>query len=344
MKLPDVIQSEAELDERLTCPSDALVEAARHWRSPLVVLGGSGKMGPSLCVLAKRAAERAQHPLRVVAVSRFSETGTQGWLQSHGVATWPCDLLDRRATNSLPDSENLIYLVGLKFGTRDHPARTWAVNTLAPAHVAERYAKSRFVALSTGNVYPHVPVNSGGASEEMPPAPVGEYGAAALARERIFEHFSLTQGTPTVLLRLNYAVDLRYGVLLDIATRIWNQEPIDLGTAYFNCVWQGDANEMILRSLPFASCPATTYNLTGPETLSVEEIAMRFAERMQRPPRFTGERGTTALLSSPTRLLEKLGPPSTPLESIIKWTAAWVMSGKLTLGKPTHFEVRTGEY
>lgn len=349
MNLPTTIDSEEQLDEVLSRPTPQLVEAVRTLRGPLLVLGASGKMGPSLCLLARRAAEQAGHDLRVIAVSRFSQTGSstpaaQRWLESHGIETTPCDLLERQSLASLPDSENVIYLVGLKFGTRQNPALTWAVNTLVPAHVAERFPGARLVALSTGNVYPFVTTGSGGATEEHAPNPVGEYGSAALARERIFEYFSRRQATRTALLRLNYAVELRYGVLLDIAEKVWNEEALDLSTGHLNCIWQRDANEMILRSLALASHPPVLFNLTGPVTLSVRELAGQFALLLGREPKMEGTEAETALLSNATRLCSILGPPVTPLQQVLRWIAHWVKTGGPTLKKPTHFEVRSGEF
>jgi uncharacterized protein YbjT (DUF2867 family) len=321
-----------------------LAEFIRSVSSPLLILGAGGKMGPTLAVLAKRAADLAGHPLKVIAVSRFSDAASRQWLESRGVSTLSADLLDREAVRALPDAEDLIYLVGLKFGTRYNPALTWAANTLPPAHVAERYPRSRLVALSTGNVYPVVPVASGGALEDHPLTPLGEYPNAAVARERIFEYFANKLGTRIALLRLNYALDLRYGVLLDIARKVQAGEGIDLGTGYFNCIWQADANEMILRSLSLASHPCAAFNLTGPSVLSVREVAAQFSKLLERPARLEGTESGTALLSNSGRLCRELGAPPTRMDTLIRWTANWVKSGGRTLNKPTHFEVRDGKY
>ena len=342
--LPDIIQSESELDDLLTRPRDVLVEFISQLRSPLVVLGASGKMGPTLCMLARRAADAAGHDLRVVAASRFSDSGARRWLEARGIETVECDLLNRRTAARLPDAENVVCLVGLKFGTRHNPSLTWAVNTLVPSNVAERYSASRIVALSTGNVYPLVPAGGGGAVETDSPAPVGEYGITAMARERIFEYHSRASGTRIVLLRLNYAVELRYGVLLDVAQKVWRNEPIDLSAGYLNCLWQGDANEAILRSLALACIPPAVLNMTGPATLSVRELADQFGKRMSREPTWIGTEAETALLSNSSRLTALLGPPSVPLERVLDWTAQWVMRNGSTLNKPTHFEVRSGEF
>ena len=301
-------------------------------------------MGPSLCVLAKRAAESAGTSVNVVAISRFSNEETRSWLEAQGVRTLSCDLMDRGAVAGLPDAENVVYLVGLKFGTQDDPARTWAVNTLIPAFVAERYARARIVALSTGNVYPQVPVGGGGSVESDALTPLGEYANAAVARERIFEYFSGRHGTPATLIRLNYAVELRYGVLVDIAQMVWRGDPVDVTVGHLNCIWQGDANDMILRALRLAECPPTAVNLTGIQQLSVHDLAGRLGELMDRPVQVTGTEGPAALLSNTTRMQRLLDTPPTTIDRMLEWTADWIRSGGATLDKPTHFQVSDGQY
>jgi dTDP-4-dehydrorhamnose reductase len=341
---PTHINSDAELDEVMSRPSPALISFVRSLNSPLVVLGAGGKMGPSLCALARRAADEAGHNLEVMAVSRFSSPDARRWLEERGVSVHAADLMDPTAVRGLPDAENVIYYVGLKFGTRDNPAQTWAVNTLVPAYVAERFEQARIVALSTGNVYPLVPVGKGGSKESDPLTPLGEYANAAVARERIFEYFSQQNGTRMALVRLNYAVDLRYGVLVDIAKKIARGEPVDLTMGYFNCIWQRDANDMILRTLDMTAQPAVALNLTGAETLSVRETAERLSRLMDTTVSFTGEEAETALLSDAGRAHDELGVPQTPIETVLHWTAEWVRTGGGTLGKPTGFEVRDGRY
>lgn len=341
---PARMDTEQQLDEIMTRPRTALVDFVKTLQSPLLILGAAGKMGPSLAVLARRAAEAAKHDLKVIAVSRFSGSEARRWLESRSVETVACDLLEREALQKLPDATNVIYLVGLKFGTQQNPSLTWAVNTLAPTHVMERYRESRIVALSTGNVYPLGPVAKGGSIESDPLTPLGEYSNAAVARERLFDYHARKNGTAIVLLRLNYAVDLRYGVLLEIAQKVWASQPVDVTTGYLNCIWQGDANEMIVRSLDLAAKPPAAFNLTGGEMLSVRKLAERFGELMQRRVEFTGREAETALLSNTTRLRSTLGDPSMPLETVLQWTAQWVMKGGTTLGKPTKFEVRDGKF
>lgn len=343
-RLPNLVYTEAELDAVMTRPTGTLTEFVRTLAGPLLVLGAGGKMGPSLCVQVRRAAEEARHPLDVVAVSRFTHASTRAWLEARGVQTHACDLLDRRALRGLPDAGHVIYLVGLKFGTRQDPARTWAVNTLIPAYVAERYAGARIAALSTGNIYPLVPVDGGGSVETDAPAPVGEYANACLARERLFTFFSERDGTPVVLIRLNYAVSLRYGVLVDLARKIHAGVPVEVTMGYLNCIWQGDANAMIVRALALAETPPRPLNLTGPETLSVRDLAHRLGALMDRPVQIAGAEAETALLSNPAVAVAALGPPATPLDAILRWTAHWIQHGGPTLGKPTHFEARDGKF
>jgi nucleoside-diphosphate-sugar epimerase len=341
---PNQIRTETELDEFLTRPGAELIETVKTLESPLLVLGAGGKMGPTLAVLAARAAAAAGQPLEIIAVSRFSDPRARSWLEEHGVRTIAADLLDRSAVARLPDACNVVYLVGRKFGTQGNPALSWALNTLVPANVAERYPESRVVALSTGNVYPFVPVASDGATEESPLTPLGEYANAAVARERVFEHYSRTAGTRVALIRLNYAVELRYGVLADIARKLWAGDPVEVTNGWFNCIWQGDANDLVLRALPLASAPSAAWNLTGPGKLRVRDLADRLSELLGRPARFTGVESDSALLSNSTKLRRQLGEPAVPLEAILRWTAHWVRNGGRSLDKPTHFEVRDGKY
>jgi hypothetical protein len=340
----DVIHTEKELEEALSAPGPELVAFIRTVSSPLVLLGASGKMGPTLALLARRAAEAANHPLKIIAASRFSDSTARSWLEEHGVQTIQADLLDPTATQRLPDSENVIYLAGLKFGTALNPSLTWAVNTLAPAHVMERYARARTVALSTGNVYPLVPVNSGGATETHPLTPIGEYANAAVARERIFEYAASKNGTPLALIRLSYAVELRYGVLVDIARRVWAGDRVDVSNGWFNCIWQGDANEMIIRALGLTETPPHAWNLSGPEPIAVRAAVAAFGHLLDREPRLTGTESDTALLSTSAKLHARLGPPAVSPDVMMRWIAHWVKSGGRSLGKPTHFEVRDGNY
>lgn len=342
--LPHHIETEADLDAVMTHPTAALQAFVQTLRGPLVVLGAGGKMGPSLCVQVRRAAEETGHDLEVIAVSRFSDPKARAWLDERGVQTLACDLMDRAAVAALPDAENVIYLVGLKFGTRQNPAQTWAINALVPDRVSERYAGGRIVALSTGNVYPLVPVAQGGSVETDALTPIGEYANAAVARERIFEYAAGRDGTRVALIRLNYAVDLRYGVLVDLARKIAAGEPVDVTMGYLNCIWQGDANEMIVRALDLTAQPPVVLNLTGQAVLSIRDLAQRLATLMDCPIEIVGNEAETALLSNPSRAIAALGTPSVSLDTMLRWTAHWVQHGGSTLNKPTHFEVRDGRY
>lgn len=341
---PDRFADEGALVDGLTRPSRELVEFVRTLTSPLVILGAGGKMGPTLAVLARRAADAAGHQLEVVAVSRFTDTGAQRWLEERGVRTVAADLFDATAVRRLPEAAHVIYLVGLKFGTSRTPELTWAVNTLVPALVAERYRSARLVALSTGNVYPLTDDAGCGSVESAALTPLGEYGNAAVARERIFQFQAGRHGGSIALIRLFYAVELRYGVLVDLARAIHGGRPVPLVTGAFNCIWQGDANEMIIRALGLASSPPAAWNLCCPEVLRVRDIALRLGQALDREPRFDGTESGTALLGDARKITAALGNPRTSVDTMLAWVADWVKSGGRFLDKPTHFEVRDGVY
>lgn len=336
--------TEAELDERLSRPTPGAIEVLRRLPGDLLVLGAGGKMGPSLCRMARRALDAGGLPGRVIAVSRFGEPGVAAALAREGIIVLQADLLDRDALAGLPDAPNILFLAGQKFGTRDAPHRTWAMNAIAPARVAERYAGRRTVVFSTGNVYPLYPADSRGPTEADPVGPVGEYAMSCLARERIFEHASRTRGLPVIILRLNYAVDLRYGVLVDIAQRVRTGNPVPLTMGSANVIWQGDANGWALRSLALASSPATVLNLTGPERLRVRETALWFGQRFGRAPEFEGREAADALLSDASRALALFGPPRIGLATLMEWVASWIERGGRLLERPTRFEVRDGGF
>ena len=336
--------NEAELDERLSRPAEADVEAARAWDGDVLVLGAAGKMGPSLAARARRAVEAAGRRLRVVGVSRFTDRGVKERLEAAGVDCIECDLLKDGALEALPDAPNVIHMAARKFGTSGEAASTWASNVLLPALVAQRFARSRIVAFSTGNVYPLTDAAGRGPDETVEPAPVGEYGQSALGRERLLEWASRSRGTKVALLRLNYAIDLRYGVLADIAWKVWNGEPVEVAMGYVNVIWQGDANSAALRSLAMAASPPFVLNLTGTEKLAVRELAREFGRRMGREPVIRGEEAGTALLSDARRCRELFGPGEVSTGEMIEWMAEWVKRGGERWDKPTHFEVRTGRF
>ncbi len=339
-----IITSEQELDELLSRPTKADCDLMAGLDGPLIILGAGGKMGPTLARRAARAAEEAGASSHVIAVSRYSTNDVRESLEKWGVRTVSADLLDREQLATLPDSSNVIYMAARKFGSTGSEYLTWGMNAWLPGIVAERYRSARIVGMSSGNVYPFVPVASGGATESTPLVPVGEYGQSALARERIFHFFSLRYGTPVAIVRLNYAVELRYGVLLDIGAAVFERKPIDLGMGSVNVIWQGDANSVILRSLDLASSPPAALNLTGPETLSVRYVAEQFGRHFGIDPQFTGRESDTALLNNASRCHRLFGYPSVTPDELIECTAQWIGMGGATHGKPTKFAVRDGRF
>jgi len=328
------------LDAFLSLPSRALAADLAAIEGDIIVLGVGGKMGPTLARLARAAAPDK----RVIGVARFSEAGLRGQLEGCGVETIACDLLDPAAVVALPQTRNVIFMAGRKFGAQTDPALTWAMNVHVPAIVAEHFRGSRIVAFSTGNVYPLVPIDSRGASENSPLLPLGEYANSCVGRERMFEHFSQRYGTPGRLFRLNYAIDMRYGVLSDVAIKVRNADAIDLGMGHVNVIWQGDANSHALRSLRHATTPTTPLNVSGPELISVRWLAQQFGDRFGRKPRFTGTEAQTALLTDTTQATRLFGPPRVPIAQMVDWVAGWVAGDRLNLNKPTHFEVRDGAF
>ena len=343
---PNLIETEEQLDAILTQPSPSVLDAVQQLESPLVIVGAGGKMGPTLAVLAKRAAEATGKKLRVIAASRFRNQAAREWLESRHVETLAADLLCRNDVDQLPDTSNVLYLVGMKFGTSVDPVPTWATNTIAPLHVSQRYRNCKIVALSTGNVYPNVNVAAGGCREDHCLTPLGEYANAAIARERMFQYYSRpeTQANPTALLRLNYAHDLRYGVLTDIATKVWRGEPVSLDVGYFNAIWQGDANAMCLKAFQCCESPSLAINLTSPMIYSVREVAEQFGKLLLRTPTFSGSEQPTALLSNTDAMQAKLGSPTVSLETMMRWISHWIQTGGRLLNKPTHFESHDGKY
>lgn len=344
MSAPNAITTESQLDDLLSEPSMQAIEALRQTAGDILLLGVGGKMGPTLARMARRAAEAAGDSRRIIGVARFSNPATRDQLEAWGVETLAADLLDEAALDALPDAPNIIYMTGMKFGTQGNAPLTWAMNAYLPALVCRRFPHSRIAAFSTGNVYPFVPVAGGGATEDTPLTPLGEYPNSAIARERIFEYFSQTQGTPLALLRLNYACELRYGVLVDIAQKVWTGQTIDLAMGHFNILWQGDANAMALWSLAHTTSPASVWNMTGPEILSVREVAEEFGQLLGKAPVLIGEEAPDALLNNAARLLQAYGPPRIAPAQIMRWIAQWIQQDGPLLNKGTSFSVRDGKY
>ena len=339
-RLPPRIESVAALDELLSRPSPALIDDLASITGDVLVLGVGGKMGPTLARMARRAAPKK----RIIAVARFSEPGLREALARDGIATIACDLLDRGAVARLPQVENVVFMAGRKFGAEGDLPLTWAMNVEVPAIVAETFARSRIVAFSTGCVYPFADVAGGGSTEDTPLDPPGEYAMSCVGRERMFQYFSQRHAAPGRLFRLNYAIDLRYGVLHDIARAVRDGTAIDVTMGFVNVIWQGDACEAALRCLRHCTVPTSTINVSGPEILSVRRLAQRFGERLGREPMIIGREAPTAWVTNTTAATRLFGAPLVPLDTMMDWVADWVVRGGPSLGKPTKFEKRDGRY
>lgn len=338
------IRNLEHLEDLLSQPTTQTIEAMATLRGDIVVLGVGGKMGPTLARMAKRASVLAGVSRRVVGVSRFSSASLPAQLHAWDIETHSCDLLDRSAYRELPDAANVVYMAGMKFGSTDQEARTWAMNAFLPGLVSERYRDSSIAAFSTGNVYGLSSVYLGGSIETDPLHPVGEYAMSCLGRERIFEHFSRTLQTSTSILRLNYATELRYGVLLDIAERVLAESPVSLRMGHLNTIWQADASAMSLQSLLHASSPPFVLNIAGPELMSVRRIATAFAERFSKEVQIEGAESGDAILSNAQKAFHLFGYPTVGVNQMMDWIADWALRGGEKLGKPTHFEVRSGNF
>lgn len=345
MRLPfDTVQ---QLEDGLSEPSAALVQSMARLKGDIIVLGCAGKMGRSLARMAKRASDQADIKRRVIGVSRFSDASQKSELEKHGVETIECDLLNESALSQLPEVQNVVYMAGMKFGSSGNEAMTWMMNTVLPAFVCRKFSASKIVAFSTGNVYGLVPHTRPSVESDVP-NPVGEYAMSCLGRERVFEFYCKKLQIPTAIVRLNYACDLRYGVLVDLAQKLFADQPIDLSMGWFNTIWQGSANEMALRSfeqlddtpigIPFI------INVTGPEVLNVRNVAEQLGQRVRKKPTFVGEQSTTALLSDSSRAIQLFGEPIVSTQELIDWVGDWIVLGGETLNKPTHFESRDGKF
>ena len=339
-----MIKTEVQLESYLSEPTAEVIAAVAALEGDILILGVGGKMGPTLAKQAKRAIDSAGIAKKVIGVSRFSTPGVQEGLHEAGIETITADLLSEDCLQNLPDTQNVILMAGRKFGSTGNENLTWAMNSYMPGRVAEKFQTSRLVVFSTGNVYPLTPVSHGGATESSPVAPIGEYAQSCLSRERICTYFSSRFGTPMAILRLNYAIDLRYGILLDIAEKVYAEEVIPLQMGSVNVIWQGDANAIALRAFVHCQSPPLVLNVTGPETVSIRYLASCFGTLFNKPPRFEGEETATALLSNTAQCHQLFGYPRVSLGQMIEWVAEWVRMGGITLRKPTHFEVRDGKF
>jgi len=340
------IRNVEELEELLSRPTDYTIEAMRKLDGDLLILGVAGKMGPTLARMAQRAlvAANASSRIRVTGVARFSNPQHQKELEHYGIKTIRADLLDQKQLDALPDAANILYMPAMKFGSTGQEALTWAMNTYLAGMCAQRFAKSKIVAFSTGNVYGLSPVNAGGSTETSVLDARGDYAQSCLGRERMFEHFSRTLNIPTALIRLNYATEMRYGVMVDMAQKVFADQEIDVSMGHFNAIWQGDANAMTLASFSHVASPPFVLNVAGPELLSTRTVCETFGRLMNKTPRLVGSEAGDALISNGALCRKLFGFPQVSAEQMIQWIAAWVMAGGASLGKPTHFETRDGKY
>jgi len=328
------------LEDILSEPTEATRKALAQTSGDIVVLGAGGKMGPTLAMMLKKASSDKN----VYALSRFSDKAVRGRIEQAGIETIELDLLDESHYSQLPNVANVFYLAGMKFGATGNQPLTWALNSFLPALVARYYKDARIVAFSTGNVYPLVDMNSGGATEETAPDPVGEYAQSCLGRERMFQYFSQLHGTPVTLVRLNYANEPRYGIIVDITQKILNDEPIDLTMGAVNLIWQRDANDYIIRAIGLAKSPPFILNVTGPDTVSIHQLAEQIGKKLDREPKFVSQEAKTALLSNASFCLSAFGYPQTTLEQMVSLIVKWVVSGKKVLCKPTKYDIRNGKF
>lgn len=333
-----------ELEQFMAIPQPSLVEDVKKLDGNFLLLGVGGKMGPTLAYLLKNALRELGSEQRVIGAARFSSPGLREELEANGIETISVDLLDDEELKKLPREKNVIYMAGNKFGTKGNEHFTWAMNSYLPGRVAEHFVDSRILVFSTGNVYPFVPIGSGGATEDVSPNPIGEYGQSSLGRERVFTYFSHKYATPMSIFRLNYAIDMRYGVLVEVAKAVWNEKPLDVTMGYVNVIWQGDANAYAIRSLLQASSPPVVINATGPETLSIRWLAQEMGKRMGKEPILIGEEADSALLNNAGKAHQLFGYPSVSVLTMLDWIADWVMNDRELINKPTHFQEREGQY
>jgi nucleoside-diphosphate-sugar epimerase len=331
---------ESSLEDILSEPSEATEKALADLSGDIVVLGAGGKMGPTLAMMLKKASPGK----KIYAVSRFSDKAARSRIEQAQVETIEADLLDESHYRKLPDVENVFFLAGMKFGSTGNQPLTWAMNSYVPTLVARHYKNSRIVVYSTGNVYPLVETAGSGATEETSPEPVGEYAQSCLGRERMFEYFSQIYKTPVTLIRLNYSNEPRYGIIVDLTSKILNDKPIDLTMGAVNLIWQRDANDYIIRAIGLAKSPPATLNVTGPETIPIRSLAEEIGRTLGRKPKFVSREAPSALLSDASYAFSTFGPPQTTLEQMVSMIARWVAAGKKTLNKPTKYDIRDGKF
>lgn len=344
LEQPTSISDVEQLEELLSRPTAAVVQTMARLDGDIILLGVGGKIGPSLARMARRASDQAGKQRRIFGVARFTNSQLPERLSAHGIEPIRCDLLDPAQLAALPDAPNVLYLAAMKFGSTGQEALTWAMNCYLPGMVCQRYAGSRIVAYSTGNVYALTPPASGGSVESDPLGPIGDYAMSCLGRERIFSYFSQLNRTPVALIRLNYAHEVRYGIMVDLAQKILASQPIELAMGYFNAIWQGDSNAMTLCSFDHVACPPFIINVAGPQTLSVRRVAEELGNLLGRAPCLRGSEAADALLSNAQRAYELFGKPQVAEEQLMRWIADWQLRGGPTLGKPTHFETRDGKF
>lgn len=338
--LSAVINTVDELDELLSRPYDALIESVKTLNGDIMILGAGGKVGPTIAMMAKRAIDAAGVKKDVYAVDLFPMPK----LEAQGIKTVTCDMMNLDAVAALPQVENIVYMIGRKFGSTGQEHLTWATNVIVPYHAARAFTGSRIVAFSTGCVYPLMHYSTGGATEATPAEPIGEYAQSCLGRERMFDYFAEEKGEKVLHFRLNYAIDLRYGVLWDVASKVWAGEPVDITTNYANVIWQGDCSNIVLQCFGLATSPANILNVTGPDIIRIDETAQKFAKLMGKTVQFKGEPNGIAYLSNCGKMVELFGQPRVSVDTMIEWVAHWVASGGESLGKPTHFETQNGKY
>jgi nucleoside-diphosphate-sugar epimerase len=341
---PQSIKNEEELEKIMCEPSDDLAEFLSKNEGDYIVIGAGGKMGPTLTKLLKNGLLKAKKDNVVYAVDRKFDPRIKSDFEKNGIKPLEFDLLDDESVAKLPEVKNVIYMAGMKFGTAENISLTWALNTYLPTVIAKRYKNSSIVAFSSGNIYHLTPAILGGATESTPPNPFGDYAQSCLGRERMFEFFSIKNGTKTAIIRLAYAIDLRYGILLDVAQKVYNKTPIDIEMGCVNVIWQADANEQIIRSLKETTSPANIINITGPEIISIRYLAKEFGKIFNIEPLFEGKEAESAILLNTVKSQGLYGYPKTTMNTMIKWIAEWVKSEGKTLNKPTHYETRNGKY